>query len=399
LNIRYVSWVGTSGYAVAAQGYLLALLRGEDQVSWTPLFPAAPEHGGWTQAASSGEARATVARHCDDDSDPLAYNGSAARAAIDRLDGDATNVAILHVVPEAWAEHRGRETLTVGNTVWETDKLPDHWPPLLNQVDSIVVPSNINREVMVGCGVTPPIHVVPHVAPRFGPPATRGELQQLRQNFGIPDTGTLFFCCEEWNPRKATYKTLAAFLAAFTGVDDVTLVLKTSPYGARSGADPTMIPTMALVAELISTHPNPPRVIVIDAGLPRRAIEALHAMSDCYVSLSHGEGWGLGTYESVAAGNPVITTGWGGTLDYLGPGWPYLVDYDLVPTVNAMSLPSYDPTQRWAAADRDHAVKLMHEVTNRPGPARRAAAAVSKRIYEEYSPAATAARLTQAMEP
>lgn len=393
-----MSWVGTSGYAVAGQGYLLALIEARQHtVSWTPLFNRPAGVAGWFVAQSPDQARAEVRRFCDDPADLSAYNGQAALDAIDRLADDEAEAAILHFVPEAWADHRGSEAVTVGNTVWETDKLPEHWPPLLNQVDSIVVPCTFNREVMLACGVTTPVHVVPHVAPRLGRPATDEETARLSRAFDIPSEGTMFFCCEEWGPRKAPYKTIAAFLAAFTGDDDVSLVLKTGPYGARSGADPSRHPTAEQVAHLLSAHPNPPRVVLITADLPRRALQALHEMSDCYVSLTHGEGWGLGVYEAVATGTPVITTGWGGTLDYLGASWPYLVDYELVPTMNAAGLPSYDPTQRWAAADVDHAVRLMHEVVNRPAHARAAAATVSTRIYEENSPTRVAEQLAGAM--
>jgi glycosyltransferase involved in cell wall biosynthesis len=399
LNIRYVSWVGTSGYAVAAQGYLLSLLHAEAELGWTPLFPNDPRTGGWSQAESTEAAKQEIAALCTDEGNPTSYNGSAVRELIDNVPADTADAAIIHIVPEAWSAHRRSEGLTIGNTVWETDKLPAHWPPLLNSVDGIIVPCTMNREVMVSCGVTVPVHVVPHVAPRFPTAPTSSECEAFREHLGIPRDHTVFYCIDLWDPRKAPYKTIAAFLDAFDGDDDVTLIVKTSEYGPRSGAEAGYEPTDGLIAQLTGARQRPANIVTIRGDVPRRAIELLHAVGDCYVSLTHGEGWGIGSYEAVALGNPVVTTGWGGTLDYLGTDWPYLIDFEMVPVMNLSGLPSFDPTQKWAAADREHAGDLMRSIHADPEPARRAAAFASARIQSEFGTSATADRLEEALQP
>ena len=52
----------------------------------------------------------------------------------------------------------------IWQTVWETDRLPRHWVPLLNDVDRVIVPTEWNRAVFETSGVTTPVVVVPHVA-------------------------------------------------------------------------------------------------------------------------------------------------------------------------------------------------------------------------------------------
>ena len=39
--------------------------------------------------------------------------------------------------------------------------------------------------------------------------------------------------------------------------------------------------------------------------------DAIHAIGDCYVSLTHGEGWGMGAFDAATLGKPVLITGWG----------------------------------------------------------------------------------------
>ena len=41
----------------------------------------------------------------------------------------------------------------VAHTVWESDRLPQHWPDLLNATDLVVVPTAWNRDVFVASGV------------------------------------------------------------------------------------------------------------------------------------------------------------------------------------------------------------------------------------------------------
>ena len=55
----------------------------------------------------------------------------------------------------------------------------------------------------------------------------------------------------------------------------------------------------------------------------------------------------------------MIITGWGGHLDYLGQDYPGLVRYEMTQVEGWRPESVYRPTQRWATADRQHAVQLM----------------------------------------
>jgi glycosyltransferase involved in cell wall biosynthesis len=114
-------------------------------------------------------------------------------------------------------------------------------------------------------------------------------------------------------------------------------------------------------------------------------INAIHAAGDAYVSLTHGEGWGLGAFDAATLGKPVIITGWGGQLDYLGPNYPGLVRYEMAPVVGWQSHLTYQATQRWAIADRHHAAQLMRAAVTRDGVLFTAAAAVRDAISDRYA--------------
>jgi glycosyltransferase involved in cell wall biosynthesis len=161
------------------------------------------------------------------------------------------------------------------------------------------------------------------------------------------------------------------------------------PPGEWGAANPLAWTTAWQVAALVREYRNPPRVQVEAATWPEHRIAGLHTRGDCYLSLSRGEGWGLGAFDATAYGNPVIATEWGGFLEYLDAESAYLVDCTLVP-VEHHEAASYSPDQRWAAPDLEHAVALLREVASDPGRARARAAPARDRVLSDYAPARVA---------
>ena len=193
--------------------------------------------------------------------------------------GAATTVA--HLVPEHYPAVRGvvGDGHFVAHTVWETDRLPAHWPTLLNKTDAVIVPSEWNRKVFADSGVTTPMAVVPHVA--CDPvPGDRGE------RLALPDDVTVFYTIGRWDERKAVHLTVRAFLEAFRGSDPVVLVVKTGPSTEMPpdpgfGADrPLAYTTGWQLAALIRNHPDPPRIRLEAQSWSRSEIAGLHHRGD-----------------------------------------------------------------------------------------------------------------------
>ena len=98
--------------------------------------------------------------------------------------------------------------------------------------------------------------------------------------------------------------------------------------------------------------------------LSYRHILAMHSWCDCYLSLHKGEGYGLVLNEAYNYGNPVVTTGYGGHLDFFTPDYTYLVDYTLENINDNMETFNrwYNSNQKWAIPDKEHAKKLITDV-------------------------------------
>ena len=292
---------------------------------------------------------------------------------------------VAHLVPEHYPYVRevvGAGPL-VGHTVWETDRLPRHWPALLNQADHLMVPTEWNRKIFLENGVTVPISVVPHIV--VDPTAGGQGAGSLA--IDIDDETTVFSVVGRWDRRKDHERTIEAYLRAFTGDDPVLLVVKVDS-AKLSWFDSTPVFD---IARLVGRRSNPADVHLAVDTWSAAQMAALHARTDCHVMLSHGEGWGLTLSEAVASGCPVITTGWGAPVEWMGTDVPALVDYELA-SVDVPGSESYTDDQRWAVADTDHAVELLREVAADPAAARERWAPVRERVLTECSPSVVARR-------
>jgi glycosyltransferase involved in cell wall biosynthesis len=390
-GVRYISLAENSGYGIAAQGYIRSLLSAGVAVEWLPLVATQLGFLPWNRVEGWADWIAGLAESGSNDG----FFGEAVQRTIDC--GVDPDTIIIHCTPEHWPRFSEPDKRNIGYTVWETDAPPPHWKGLMNSVDHILVPSRFNKEMFQNAGIEPPIDVVPHIVrPEPAAPSTEC-VDSFRDEHGIHRENFVFYAIEAWTPRKALWKTIHAFMQAFDADDPVSLVVKTGRTGPRSSAAPDNSPTETLVRELVSHSDRPPLVVLIDYEMTAVEIDLLHHTGDCYLSLAHSEGWGLSVFDAAASGNPVIVTGWGGHLDFLGDRWPYLVDFEMAPVMDAQGRGSYLPTQNWAAPSIDHAVRLIREVYENPEPARRHAAARAGRIAEEFGQEAVGKRLLDAI--
>ncbi len=356
---HYLAFDDCSGYAVAARRCFRALAAAGAEVTWVPFVPS------WDW----GLGYAPV-------------DGSSA--------GGLPDTVVAHLPAEYYARVRDRypHAMLVAHTVWETERLPRPWLPLLEIPDLLVVPTAWNAAAMRRGGVSTPVAVVPHAAA----PAIRcgGE------GWGAGDGTFVFYTISPWTARKSVWNTVRAYLHAFTKDDPVVLVVKTSPLDL-TGSHPTppasaVAPGTAAhaLAHVVKEFPDPAEILLVTRGLTEEELPALHTRGDCFVSLCRAEGWGLGAFDAAAYGNPVVTTGFGGHLAYLDESTAYLVDFDLVPAADPAPGTLYTPDQRWAEPSVAHGVRRLRDVFDDPEAAAAKASTLRQRIEQRYAPVAIA---------
>lgn len=351
-GVRYAAEWEPSGIAVAAHRCMRALLASGVDVAWEPL----QDHYSGRIRASNSEAAPSWLR---------------ALRRRERVD----ETLVLHSVPFAWdlVASELSAPRVVGHSVWELEVLPQRFIDSVACVDEIWVPTEWNKRAYEEA-MQKPIHVLPHIAEATEPGMCPIE---------IDDDTRMVLLDSAWDWRKRPDRAIEAYLHAFTADDPVVLVVKTTPYGIYwPGGD---IDVLQIIANIRSRFPRPAAMIVETGRFDEAAMRGLIARADCSLSLTSSEGWGLGAFDAACLGIPVLITGYGGHLEWLGADYPGLLPYQMV----APSHPDkalFAPDVRWAFPDCDAAIDLLRAVVHDTAPDLVAhAQALATELQDRYS--------------
>jgi glycosyltransferase involved in cell wall biosynthesis len=242
-------------------------------------------------------------------------------------------------------------TKRVAVTTWETDRFPAEDACLLDEsFDAVVVPSQFVASAFTAAGLPKSkVHVIPHCFD----PAFWWDRPDVATPRGRPQPYT-FYSVGVWATRKSPIELLKAYFAAFRKHDNVHLKI-VSPSVSMADVE-ALSDAMGI--------PDLPRVEFITERLSETQLRELHYTSDCYVSLSKGEAWGLGAFEAALAGNTIIVTGFSGWRDYLdGYSGTHYVNYLLTPAVTPESVVGLCGDQNWAEPGVTHAKQIMRDAS------------------------------------
>ncbi len=224
--------------------------------------------------------------------------------------------------------------ITLEYFAWEESRVPSWMVDDFNAyLDGIGVYTSFVRDALRDSGVQIPIRVVGAgvEAPDPGATIEAPELEGL--------AGFTFLHISSAFPRKGVDILLRAYFAAFTGSEDVSLVLKTFPNPHNTVGD--------LLDELRGGHADPPDVRWIDRDLADHEMAALYALADCYVHPARGEGFGLPVAEAMAAGVPVISVAWSGLADIVSDETAVTIPFSLAASESHLAIDGSE----WAEPD------------------------------------------------
>jgi glycosyltransferase involved in cell wall biosynthesis len=249
----------------------------------------------------------------------------------------------------AFAADRGRayfrNRYTIGYWFWELSKWRDDWLEGFNHVDEVWVASEFTRQCLAEVSPVPVLVMpLPFVLPE-PPPLGRA-------HFGLPEDHTIFlltFDVSSQTERKNPLGAIRAFRRAALPRGTATLVLKYT----NAEYDRDAVRRFHEEAEGLG-------VAMLDGYMSRAELSALMNVSDCYLSLHRGEGFGMTMGEAMMLGKPVIATNYSGNVDFMTTDNSYLVDYRIVPLTK-----DYGPYMRgfvWAEPDVPQAAQFIREV-------------------------------------
>lgn len=374
-GIKYISHAETSGYALSAAAYIRELRSAGVAVTW---YPTAMIDGRYKPVLDPQQAIAAAGLAPDRNVLEQTFH-----APVDY------DTVVVHTTPEYWPGLIESGKRMVGYTVWETDRIPLHWPALFAGYDLILTPSTFSREILAP-HTTAPVVVVPHLPRDDWPDAGPDELAAFRRRFAVGADDFLFYTINTWIWRKAIWMALHAYLMAFSATDRAVFLVKTSPYGESESAG--WRPSRFMFDGVLANYPDPARTVFLTDDLSHEDIGLLHLTGDAYVSLSRSEGFGIGVYDAATAGTPMVVTGWGGHLDFLAPEHACLLDYQLGPVGKSM-IGHPDQEQNWAHADFDQAMQCMRRLYDQPAETRSRGAGLKAHITRHFDTASITRRL------
>lgn len=235
-------------------------------------------------------------------------------------------IVINHNTPEGFERPLDADYV-IGRTMFETDRIPNHWVTKCLQMDEIWVPSHFNYETFKNSGVDESkLHVIPgSVDTDHYDPVIHSPLNLKNKK------GFNFLAIFEWSSRKAWDVLINAYFGEFSSLDDVCLHIRSYGFGKPDmDASSYMWAKIKELAYNLKIAVNElPKISIIEEQIPTQDFPRLYKSVDCLVGVSRGEGWGRPMHEAMSMALPVIGTNWGGNTEYMTHENSVLVDYSL----------------------------------------------------------------------
>ena len=281
------------------------------------------------------------------------------------------DMVIFHSTPDLWPKfwkdgsQKFNNKVINGYCTWETNILPKLWVDSINStVNEVWCPSQYNKAAFIDSGVTQPIRVVPHVfLPSPLPRRNRITLTDSITHERLDCDGRYtFYTIGEFNARKSISELIHTYCKTFKREDNVKLIVKTH-YKNYSNENKELC--RSLIVDILNQYTNHPKVVCILDNMTSDELLSLHAIGDCYVSLTKSEGFGLTIFDAYNYGKKIIATGYSGHIDFLGLNYDGLVKYNIGNVEGMEEFSSlYKDDQQWAIPDLEHASHLMKQKSN-----------------------------------
>lgn len=206
------------------------------------------------------------------------------------LNGSKIDATIFADYPQYWQGGFGK---LIGHFLHEGTVLFPDWPGELNKVEKLFVPSNSVRNLFLWNNVIKPIKVIPYGTKEIYHPT-----DNQNEEF-------VFLSVNSWtgniNDRKGTDLLIRAFDEEFKD-EKVKLVLKIGTFWMKNDVEMYKKSILNILG-----HDNP-NIVINSDYVPEKELVTYYQNSDCFVSPTKGEGFGMTILNAMASGLPVIVT-------------------------------------------------------------------------------------------
>ena len=259
----------------------------------------------------------------------------------------------------------------------ETTKVAPQWLEVSNQMNKLIVVSNHSKNVFLNTTavavnqetneqiddyrIQVPIDVVNYPVKKYE------NLPDVDLNL---DFDFNFLMISQMGVRKNIPNTIRWFIDEFRD-EEVGLIIKTN-LAKNSLID--RLHTEEAIKNVINTDDKTDKkckVYLLHGEMSDEELHAvyLHEKVKAFVSLTHGEGFGLPLFEAAYSGLPVIAPGWSGQLDFLmdekGKEHFYNISFDIQPVQQEAEWQGVvEPGSMWSFARKNSVKQKMRECYN-----------------------------------
>ena len=287
MNINLVCPVNQLGYGVTGLNTLQALVARGHNVTWFPI-------GSIVVEPDRNDISELLAKVYFRDKD---------------YDSSAPSYRMFHEFDSVM--HPVTTGPKITQVVFELDEISPRSVHLLNQLDGVAVPTAWAYDMLRKCGVSKPIHVIPH--------GVDGEIFKSADPIGSPVSAAnpfTFLCVGKWEKRKAQEEVAQAFMQEFH--DD-------EPVHLKFMCDNPFLPSEKM-EEIKETYQEPGRITFLSWAAKQSSVAMTMQQADCGVFCSRAEGWNMPLSEMIACNRPVVATNKTGHTHYLDSQNHYSVE-------------------------------------------------------------------------
>ena len=212
----------------------------------------------------------------------------------------------------------------------------------INQFNYVITPSNINKEQLINSGVNTPIKVIPNYYDKDLLESDNGFFKQL-----FDDNKYTFYTESTGVERKYINNLLEHFLKTFTNKDNVRLLIKLNEVDKK---------IVGKLKDIMKGYENIPEVILLNKRLPEKYLNSIERGVDCYICLSHMEGFCVPLLNAAVLKKDIITldSKISGYMDFINKDNALLLPTKEIPISKTKhSLWFYSTDSKWEDVDYD----------------------------------------------
>lgn len=282
------------------------------------------------------------------------------------------------------------ENKIIGPYGWEESVFPKEYVDFFNaRLTTVFAMSEYVKKVLKNSGVCVPIVTTGIVADDII------ETPSQKLDFELPHGFRLLHISSAF-PRKGVDKLLEAFELLD---ESFSLILKIFPNPHNNALQQLLnigyVLTKTIQEGVFLYVKENKTILCINKDLKKEQVRYLYENSNLLVAPSFGEGFGLPMAEAMLCNLPVLTTGYGGQMDFCNDAASWLIDFDFAVASTHLS----EPNSIWAVPKTSHMAYQIKRISQTPSNEIKVKTDLAREvILKNYSKEAVAAKILTAID-